>query len=420
MVKTILDEMREAHERMRALVATAEGDDRDLTPDEDKEFKALDERLKTLDAKRKRADGFASALKTVEGYFAPGNGNGAAKPSPVATRDTAVRSMMGGVLPLINGDRLSLGSKFVENEQIRTLLGQPRQGQWTSPPIEIDAAVTITPTTAIPPGVIVVPPPPVYPWDLVSTRFGQGTTEAGSIPYLQETSFTNAADYVAVGAAKPESAKVFTLASATLLKIAHIIKVPDEFLDDIPALRAYIDANMVGGLIEKLETEVVGGVGGAGKIQGLLTLPGKHADVDYTAGPYIQTIAAAWAAIWTASKYRPETIVLSPTTYQTVTMQSNSQGAPYFPNPWSPGTQPLYGMTPVISPQVPDGTAIIGNFPVGGMLFRKGGISLQATNTDVDDFQKNITTIRAEMRVALVYWVPGAFGLVTGLEPAGP
>jgi hypothetical protein len=324
-----------------------------------------------------------------------------------------IRSPMGGVLPLIQGNKLNLGQAFVESEIFRLMQSMPRSGNWQTPTFEVDAAVTITPTTAIPPGVTIVPPPPVYPWELVSARFAQGTTEAGSIPYLEETSFTNAADYVAVGGVKPESAKVFTLKSATLLKIAHIINVPDEFLDDVAGMRSFLDANMAGGLIEKLEVEVVSGAGGAGKIQGLLTLPGKQADYAVPTGaaavPHAVSLAKASAAIWTASKYRPDTVVLSPMNYIDVNMQTSASFW-LFP----PGS-PLAGLTPVQSPQVPEGTAIIGAFQRASMLFRKGGIQIQATNSHDANFASNITTIRAEMRVALVHFVPGAYGLVTGL-----
>jgi len=37
------------------------------------------------------------------------------------------------------------------------------------------------------------------------------------------------------------------------------------------------------------------------------------------------------------------------------------------------------------------------------------------TNTDADDFTKNLSTVRVEIRYALVVEVPSAFAVVTGL-----
>jgi Phage capsid family len=415
MVKTITDEMREAHERMRGLITAAETADRDLTPDEDKELKDLEGKLQALDGKRKRSEALAGRLRSVEGLMpVRANGNGA----PPLTSMPLARPAAGGVLPLLLGDRMALGSAFTENEMIKSLLGGGNRpgGQWSSPPIEIEAVVTIN-TPPIPSGTFVQAPPPVWPFDLTSSRFGQGTADAGSIPYLVETSFTNAADYVAVSGAKPESTKVFTLSSATLLKIAHMITVPDEFLDDVAALRSYIDANMAGGLIAKLEKEVIDGDGLAGHIMGLMALPGKSTTVAHTGTtPLIAAIATAASRVWTTSKRRPDTVVLSPQTYQNIVMQVNPSGGFLLPaQATSPSVLPLYGLTPVQNPEMTDGEAIVGAFQEGSMLFRKGGIVVQATNSHSDYFQKNQTAIRAEMRVALAHFVPSAYCLVTGL-----
>jgi HK97 family phage major capsid protein len=75
-------------------------------------------------------------------------------------------------------------------------------------------------------------------------------------------------------------------------------------------------------------------------------------------------------------------------------------------------------MRVVETQEVVDGTAILGAFRMGGQLFRKGGISVQASNAHADFFIKNMTAIRAETRVALAIYRPQAFGLVTGLPIA--
>jgi capsid protein len=419
-VKTIQDEIREHAEKARALIAKARAEERDLSESEQREYDEITKAMSGLSAKRQRGEGFEAMLRSVESMALvsgrPGDG-GSAAPLLTPTNAPSFRLPLGGILPFLKGG-LNLGSLFIENEAIRSILGQPRSGHWSSPAIEIENVVSITPAGPIPAGTQVVPAPPVYPFDLVAPRLAQGTTDAGSVPYLQETTFTNSADYVAMGAAKPLSDKVFTLASAPVLKIAHIIKVPDELLDDVSGMRSMIDANMAGGVVAKTEKEIINGAGGAGKFQGLITLAGKTPDVAADpAQPFIKAIATAAAKVWTTSKRRPDTVVLSPNTYLAVTMQTNSQGALYIPTAFSPVPQPLYGLVAVQSPEVPDGQAIVGAFGEGGMLFRRGGIVIQATNSDADDFQKNITSIRAEIRLALAWLAPSAFCLVTGVAP---
>ena len=50
------------------------------------------------------------------------------------------------------------------------------------------------------------------------------------------------------------------------------------------------------------------------------------------------------------------------------------------------------------------------------MVFRKGGVNVQASNSHQDFFVKNLTAIRAEERIALAVMVPAAFGTVSGLN----
>jgi len=39
------------------------------------------------------------------------------------------------------------------------------------------------------------------------------------------------------------------------------------------------------------------------------------------------------------------------------------------------------------------------------------------SNSDLDDFTRNLSTVRVELRAALVVDVPAVFGLVTDLVP---
>jgi len=49
------------------------------------------------------------------------------------------------------------------------------------------------------------------------------------------------------------------------------------------------------------------------------------------------------------------------------------------------------------------------------MLFRKGGLRLEASNSHTDFFTRNLTAIRAESRLVLGIRRPAAFGTATGL-----
>jgi hypothetical protein len=75
----------------------------------------------------------------------------------------------------------------------------------------------------------------------------------------------------------------------------------------------------------------------------------------------------------------------------------------------------LWGVPVVLSTVVGPGTALVGNFSQGASVFRRGGVSGEASNSYSDYFVKNLTAIRAESRLALGVYRPVAFTAVSGL-----
>jgi HK97 family phage major capsid protein len=62
------------------------------------------------------------------------------------------------------------------------------------------------------------------------------------------------------------------------------------------------------------------------------------------------------------------------------------------------------------------GTAIVGAFRQAASIFRRGGVTVEASNSHDDWFVLNKTAIRAEARLALCVFRPSAFVVVSGLS----
>ena len=67
---------------------------------------------------------------------------------------------------------------------------------------------------------------------------------------------------------------------------------------------------------------------------------------------------------------------------------------------------------------MPQGEAYIGAFKQGASVVTKAneGLRVEVSNSDQDDFIKNLVTVRAEERILLAVRVPGAFAHVTAAE----
>jgi HK97 family phage major capsid protein len=70
----------------------------------------------------------------------------------------------------------------------------------------------------------------------------------------------------------------------------------------------------------------------------------------------------------------------------------------------------------VVTTAIAAGTSLIGAFRQGGQIFRRRGLTIEASNSHQDFFQKNLTAIRAEERLALVTYRPTAFYKLTGVD----
>ena len=101
-------------------------------------------------------------------------------------------------------------------------------------------------------------------------------------------------------------------------------------------------------------------------------------------------------------------------------VDGNSQffGGGPFTGPYGNGgiAGPSYwGLPTVVTQAMTENTVLLGAFQTAAQIFRRSGITVDMTNSDEDDFQHNITTVRAEERLALAVYRPAAFGTVTGV-----
>jgi HK97 family phage major capsid protein len=77
--------------------------------------------------------------------------------------------------------------------------------------------------------------------------------------------------------------------------------------------------------------------------------------------------------------------------------------------------QQLWNVRVVLSTYVGAGTALVGNFGQAAHIWRRGGVSVEATNSHSDWFQKNLSMLRAEERLGLGVYRPVAFTEARGL-----
>ena len=122
------------------------------------------------------------------------------------------------------------------------------------------------------------------------------------------------------------------------------------------------------------------------------------------------------------SGFAADAIIMNPAVWQTLRLGKLSAtnayiGGGYFAD--GQGRQiwgvPVYLSSFVDAPVSGSakGDIWVGSFKACGSVVSKGGVRVEATNSDQDDFIKNKMTIRAEERLALATRIPAGFCKIT-------
>lgn len=324
----------------------------------------------------------------------------------------------------------SIGEQLTESDGYKSIVGKGNVSatQWSTGGIDMKA--TLTETTAggttgsglaqpqVLPGILAILFQPLTIADLMPS----GAANAALIRYLKETVATNAAAAVAEGGAKPESTLNFSAVDEPVRKIATWLKVTDEMFEDVPALRSYVDARL--GLFVRIqeEAQLLTGSGSGANITGLLNRSGLTAAQALGADTRPDAIYKEITKIRVASFLEPDGLVFNPTDWQTIRLTKDANAQYYGGGPFTGAygngqgsVDSLWGKRVVSTTAMTLGTALVGAFATAAQVFRRGGLTVEATNSNEDDFKNNIIMIRAEERLALAVYRPQSFGTVTGL-----
>lgn len=244
----------------------------------------------------------------------------------------------------------------------------------------------------------------------------QGNISTNTFEYYEETAFTNAAEFVAEGVAKPESAFTWTLRTETVRKIAHIVPVTDEALADNDALESMIRGRMAFGVRRKEEAALLHGSGVAPQILGLLgrTIQSQAKAGDPTPDAIYKGMQKVRGSAGSGFA-EPTAVVMHPIDWTAVKLLRTTDGIYLWGNPSDDGPDRIWGKTVRQTTEMTQGIALVGAFRPYAEVMRRMGITVDLSTENNDNFETNTVTVRAEERLLLAVYRPSAFCEVTGL-----
>ena len=245
-------------------------------------------------------------------------------------------------------------------------------------------------------------------------------TVSNAIQYTKETSFVNNAAETAEATQKPETNLTFALVTNPIQTVAHWIKISRQLAKDAPALTAYINVRMMYGVNKRAEDQIIAGNGVDPNISGLLatgnfTAHGYTAAAIGTVNAKIKLVRRIIADLAT-SDYPADLILLNPSDWADIELYTTTYGEYVIGDPQTLAQPMLWGLPVIVTNAIPLGTVIVMS-SLAATVYNREAVIIEMSESDADNFTKNLITIRAERRLALAVEIPAAVRAGT-LNPA--
>jgi len=256
---------------------------------------------------------------------------------------------------------------------------------------------------------------------VVADLLAQGSMDTASIVYPRENSFVSGAEPVPEVNLKPEQTIDLVPDAANAKKIAAWTKISDEMFEDSPAAADYIRTRLGFAVLKAEDKSILNGSGIGADMRGIRSTPGLQTQA---LGSDIipDAIRKGIRNVEETTDFMVTGIVVNVHDWATIEMLKDAYGR-YLVGVvtmqdefGTPRIAPALWSRPVaVSKSLPQGVALVGAFSTAAQLFRRKGLVIELTNSNEDDFKRNLVMLRAELRAALAVYAGSAFCEVTGI-----
>lgn len=404
MSEKLIKEREAAAVKARAIAEKAQSEERALTADEINQVTEFVSEIKAYDAQIKAAMDTQALLDSIGSM-------------PDVEKKEA------------DGSDITLGQHFVKSAfgTLGQMKGKPGLNLVLP---EFKAATDTHLTTTTGQGILI----PEYDFDIVHQKrqrpfladwLGSGTMSGNTLVYFTErpeSAIEGAVAAVAEGAKKPQlHMPAYDPVTETLKKIAGYIKISDEMTEDAAFLVSEIEGRLLYALQLAEEDQLLNGSGTGQNVRGLLNRTGLQTETAAGEADVFDAIYRALTKVELATDLVADGIAINPMDYQKLRLSKDKNdqyiaGGPFqgqYGNGQVMDNPAIWGKRTIVTPAIAQGTILVGAGKLGATVYRKGGLSLQATNTNEDDFVNNKITILGEERIGLAVRRPSAFVKIT-------
>ncbi len=321
----------------------------------------------------------------------------------------------------------SFADELKENESVSRLL-KDRRGSAT---IHIKAAhqmqqKTIIQSSAVPavspgilgvdqrPGIVGEVRPQLTLADIISSR----PTSQPLISFVKVATPFTVAGMAPETTLKSENGVTFAVTSEKVRTIATFVPASRQILDDFDDLESYIRVNLPYYVKLKKEQQMLAGDGTGENLHGYIPQAVAYDTTANVVGDNkIDTIGHALEQQAESLELPPDFIEMHVRDWWKIRLQKDGYGRYILGDPQTMVKPSLFGVDVLPTTNIAVNTFLVGNStPMASELRQRLDMEVLISTEDVDNFRKNMVTIRAEERAALIVYRPNAFR--TGAFPA--
>lgn len=318
------------------------------------------------------------------------------------------------------GPRDTLGSTVVKSQALKDFAASVEGGRRVNIPVQAALLSPDLPDGVLEPlrlpGIDVAPRRRLYIRDLLA----KGRTDKAAIFWVQQTGFTNRARVVPEGTLKPYSDIAYNTRMTAVSTIAHLFKASKQILDDMPQLQSDIDTELRFGLKMVEEDEILFGDGTGNHLHGIVPQASVF-DPAFTVENQSGIDDLRLAMLQSQLARLPASgHVLHQTDWARIELTKDKNGGYILANPMGLMGPTLWGL-PVVTTDAPAflGSFLTGAFSSAAQIYDREDVNVVISTENVDDFERNLVSVRCEERLALAVKRPEAF-IFGPFTPAAP
>jgi HK97 family phage major capsid protein len=255
---------------------------------------------------------------------------------------------------------------------------------------------------------------------VIRQMFAQGQTTSDQVEYVRRNGTTRAAAETAHGAAKPEAAMTFDLATSPVRTIAAWMPVQTQQLADFGQLRSEIDNFLLYDLGKRVDEQLIYGLGTGVELEGVTVVSGTtdiaaNGRYDTSTHTFIDVVRMGITDV-SVQNYTPNAVLIHPFDWETIELEKGTDNRYVWVVVTTENGSRLWGLQVVSSNSMEANAGdttearniIVGDFLRGATVADRmqAAVSVGVTGSQ---FTSNLRTILAEERLAFPIRAPAAF-----------